>query len=79
MEIHSDDSSEQWQIVDDRMDTVSRWDVAYYNANNVLAMREVSDMMDSSRGLPRTQPRDLLYDKNADEITRTAENLHTVY
>ena len=67
------------------MDTVSRWDVAYYSANNdderglVMAMKEVSDIMDSSRELPRTQSRDLLYNKNADEIIRPAENVHTVY
>ena len=47
MEIDSPDSIEQWQVGDDRMDTVSRWDVAYYNANNdderglVLEMKEV--------------------------------------
>ena len=84
MEIHSTDLSEQWQVVDDRMDTVSRWVAAFRNANNdddrglVLAMKEVSEIIDTSRELSRTLPRDLLYNKNADEIMRPAENVHTV-
>jgi hypothetical protein len=43
-----------------------------------LAMKEVSEIMDSSRELSRTLPRDLLNNKNAHEIMRPAENVHTV-
>ena len=66
------------------MNAVSRWKAAFCNAKNdeerglPLAMKEVSEIMDSSRELSRTLPRDLLNNKNAHEIMRPAENVHTV-